>query len=526
MLRKWSTLQWLTVLLALSSLCAVSVSATKGDDSSEGATEEAPKKEEGFGWNAVKQLTTETFEEAAKAQDLSAVFFYAPWCGHCKNAKPAYEEAAGILAEEGIPLFAVDANEEENRPLASQYGVQGFPTIKILRKKDGEIVPTEYQGGRDTQSFVNIIKSYSGPATTFLELAPENFLKGEDIDHTKVTVVAFVDSADSTEAKEFEDWADNHRNDGYYYVTKNVEIAKAVHEDLSVKSNTLLLFRHFDGEVKRSDSIGTQKDIGKFIDANYCAPFLQFSDLTQGVNQRVFQGDFTYNVFMYGAEENFEKIKKWAEKLPEKFSGKISPTIVFEAKGPESRIVNYFGLNEELELSVAVVNLMADKEKYVMEESATHETTFKYIKDIIDGKIEPTLKSEPIPATNDEAVKVVVGKTFEEIVLGGKNVFLEIYAPWCGHCKALEPAYKELAEEMAEVDTEVVIAKLDGTANDIIDDRFEVRGFPTLFFVNSEGKVTKYQEAREKDAMKDFIEENKTGKSSPPTKETEDKEEI
>merc|ERR1719158_1006515 len=166
------------------------------------------------------------------------------------------------------------------------------------------------------------------------------------------------------------------------------------------------------------------------------------------------------------------------------------------------------------------------EEKYVMEESATHETTFKYIKDIIDGKVEPSLKSEAIPATNDEPVKVVVGKTFEEIVLGGKNVFLEIYAPWCGHCKALEPAYKELAEEMAEVDTEVVIAKLDGTANDIIDDRFEVRGFPTLFFVNSEGKVTKYQEAREKDAMKDFIEENKTGKSSPPTKETEDKEEI
>merc|ERR1739847_77428 len=121
-------------------------------------------------------------------------------------------------------------------------------------------------------------------------------------------------------------------------------------------------------------------------------------------------------------------------------------------------------------------------------------------------------KSEAIPATNDEPVKVVVGKTFEEIVLGGKNVFLEIYAPWCGHCKALEPTYNEL-----------VIAKLDGTANDIMDDRFEVRGFPTLFFVNSEGKVTKYTEACEKDPMKDFIEENKTGASSSASK---DKEEI
>jgi len=520
MLRKLSTLQWLAVLLALSSLCAVSVSATKGADESEA---EEPKEPEGFGWDAVKVLTTETFDAAASAQDLSAVFFYAPWCGHCKNSKPAYEEAAGILAEEGIPLFAVDANEDENRPLASRFGVQGFPTIKVLRVKDGEVVPVEYQGARDAASFVSVIKSYAGPATTFLELAPEKFLKEEDVDHTKVSVVAFVDSKDSAQAKEFDNWADYHRSDGYFYITDNLEVAKAVHEDLSVKKNTLLLFRHFDGEIKRSDAIGSQDEIGKFVDANYAAPFLQFSDLTQGVNQRVFQGDFKYNVFMYGAEDDMAKTKKWAEKLPEKFVGKISPTIVFEAKGPESRIVNYFGLNEELDLSVAVVNLAADKEKYVMEESATHENTFKFLKDVIDGKVEPSLKSEAIPATNDEPVKVVVGKTFEEIVLGGKNVFLEIYAPWCGHCKALEPTYNELAKEMAEIDTEVVIAKLDGTANDIMDDRFEVRGFPTLFFVNSEGKVTKYEEAREKDPMKDFIEENKTGASS---SASADKEEI
>jgi thiol-disulfide isomerase/thioredoxin len=110
MLRKLSTLQWLAVLLALSSLCAASVSATKGAE--EEATEE-PTEPEGFGWDAVKELTTETFDAAASAQDLSAVFFYAPWCGHCKNSKPAYEEAAAILAEEGIPLFAVDATEDK-----------------------------------------------------------------------------------------------------------------------------------------------------------------------------------------------------------------------------------------------------------------------------------------------------------------------------------------------------------------------------------------------------------------------------
>lgn len=77
--------------------------------------------------------------------------------------------------------------------------------------------------------------------------------------------------------------------------------------------------------------------------------------------------------------------------------------------------------------------------------------------------VKPDYKSEDVP-TGDDAkdgdVVVVVGKTFDDIVLdASKDVLLEAYAPWCGHCKQLAPTYRKLAKRFRDVDS-VVIAKV------------------------------------------------------------------
>ena len=75
-----------------------------------------------------------------------------------------------------------------------------------------------------------------------------------------------------------------------------------------------------------------------------------------------------------------------------------------------------------------------------------------------------------------------------------------------------------------ESDAGIVIAKIDGTANDVPDERFSFTGFPTLHFIDSEGKVQKYEGPREKEAIKSFLEENKTPVEGASAGEGEEKE--
>jgi protein disulfide-isomerase A1 len=74
---------------------------------------------------------------------------FAPWCGHCKALAPEYEEAATTLKEKNIPLAKVDCTEESD--LCAEYGVEGYPTLKVFRGAD---TITAYSGARKAPAYV------------------------------------------------------------------------------------------------------------------------------------------------------------------------------------------------------------------------------------------------------------------------------------------------------------------------------------------------------------------------------------
>ena len=82
----------------------------------------------------VHDLKVDTFKDFIAENDLVLAEFFAPWCGHCKALAPEYEEAATTLKEKNIPLAKVDCTSEGD--LCKDYGIEGYPTIKVFRGLD------------------------------------------------------------------------------------------------------------------------------------------------------------------------------------------------------------------------------------------------------------------------------------------------------------------------------------------------------------------------------------------------------
>ncbi|XP_059439488.1 probable protein disulfide-isomerase A6 [Corylus avellana] len=111
-------------------------------------------------------------------------------------------------------------------------------------------------------------------------------------------------------------------------------------------------------------------------------------------------------------------------------------------------------------------------------------------------------------ATVPSNVVVLTADNFNEVVLDEtKDVLVEFYAPWCGHCKSLAPTYEKVATAFKS-DEDVVIANLDADKYKDLAEKYSVSGFPTLkFFPRSNKAGDEYEGGRDLDDFVAFINE-------------------
>jgi len=106
----------------------------------------------------------------------------------------------------------------------------------------------------------------------------------------------------------------------------------------------------------------------------------------------------------------------------------------------------------------------------------------------------------------------LTSSNFDAIALDStKDVLVEFYAPWCGHCKHLAPDYEKVAAAFAN-EPNVVVAKVDADAHKDLGSRYGVTGFPTIKWFGKDSKTEPlaYENARDVPSFVDYI-NNKAG---------------
>ena len=84
---------------------------------------------------SVKVLNKENFEEnVLKNENPVVVDFWAPWCGPCRMLSPVVDQVAEET--EGVSFGKVNVDEEKE--LASRYGIMSIPALVLFR--DGKAV--------------------------------------------------------------------------------------------------------------------------------------------------------------------------------------------------------------------------------------------------------------------------------------------------------------------------------------------------------------------------------------------------
>lgn len=447
-------------------------------------------------------LTRENFTDITENSDLILVEFYAPWCGHCKQLAPQYKKAADMLhrANSGIKLAKIDGAVETE--LAKEFGVSGYPTMKMIRRG----LVSEYGGPRDAKGIATYMMKQAQPAVTLLLSAKElNALLKED---TPVVVGVFIND-ESPELEAYAHLANEGREEPliFKYVT---DLSLALKYKLDVDTISVFLPRQlqskYESNIKRyigsvrvspQETLKALKDLSRPLvgirsRANVVSVYNRYPVLVGYISNE--EGE---NSFNYWRAKLITLAKKYSD-----ITFAISDEVEFKE---ELKLLN---LNDKME-DIVIALWTSEREKYIYtdDDVATSDID-KFLIDFKTGKIKQFHRSQPIPAKQVGPVQVVVGSTFKEIVEDEtKDVLIEFYAPWCGHCKALAPIYKTLAKKYHDND-KLVIAKFDATVNDA-PSLYEFSGFPTLFFVaaGTDIKPVVYEGEREVKNMVEFLEE-------------------
>eukprot|EP00750_Incisomonas_marina_P009866 INCI16165.1.p1 GENE.INCI16165.1~~INCI16165.1.p1 ORF type:complete len:511 (-),score=101.83 INCI16165.1:915-2447(-) len=444
--------------------------------------------------NPVVTLTDADFEDGKMTStEFALVEFFAPWCGHCKKLEPEFRSAAEQLHgySPKVLFAAVDATTEKVE--SSRQAVRGFPTLKWYVRG----VAVDFTGERNARSIVNWVKKKTGlPAE---ELSDQAAVDAFVLKH-RVGIVAYLAAGQADDETAL--FATARSLDIVPFAfTRNAalrnDLIAAAEQDSneagspkSTSSSAMVVFKKPSAGFKFNSTAFTEtfteEAVTRFVQIELLPRVVEF---TEAGMSDIFNGYLQTHLVFFGHFNNDDATRSMFDQLARRYRGDFVVVTV----GPnELRAMDFFDVTANELPTMRILDLRAEPMyKYRYTGALQEEAIVDFVTQFQKGELVPILKSEPVPeqaVAAGEVVKVV-GQTFDEVVVNSDHwVLLQIFAPWCGHCKLLDPIWEEVAKSRAH-DPRVVVAQIDGTANE--HQRLNFIGFPSIQLWGPGGKPVK-----------------------------------
>lgn len=472
----------------------------------------------------ILHLEDDSFKESLKKKKHVLVMFYAPWCGHCKKAKPEIEKAAEHYKDDRKVWYAgVDCTV--HRKSCERFDVSGYPTFRyfLYGKKD-----FAYNGDRTANGLIDFMKDPTDkpapvpPAEEEWKDTPSDVVHLGDDDFDK-----FISDNPSVLVMFYAPWCGHCKSMKPAYT----EAAG----DLVGKDHVLAAV----------DCTKNRKVAGKYEIKGY--PTLKY--FKDGKDSEYEGGRSKEDLisFLTGGPAKKEEVPKeptWADEnqdvkhlndgtFDDFVASNPSVLVMFYAPwcghcqrmkpayGEAAKVVN---TENKVDGQLAAVDCTTNPST-CRQHSITGYPTLKYFKNSVkdqdyDGGREKEeiikfmINPQPLPpkpvekswAEEDQHVSHLTDNTFGSFMEEHRSVLVMFYAPWCGHCKKMKPAFSEAAEAInsdSEIDGK--LAAVDCTANDMLPSKYDIKGYPTLKYFKDGEEVMKYQKPRTKEALLEFM---------------------
>ena len=243
----------------------------------------------------------------------------------------------------------------------------------------------------------------------------------------KFVAIAYLASATELPAPEFSAVADLHRDEYLFGSVTDPAVAEAA----GVQTPNVVVYRRYDEprtEYPYPITSATVKDFEDWF-AELAIPII---DEVNGENYGLYAGSPKPLAYLFldptseDKDAHITAIRPVAQKYKSKVNFVWIDAVKFSDHGKALNL-------QESKWPSFVIQDLQKQLKFPLDQSPEFTVTAvdAWVEKYVSGELEPSLKSQPIPESQTEAVYTLVGKSFEDVVFDDlKDVFVEFYASW------------------------------------------------------------------------------------------------